>query len=38
MAVKCWARSQGAANEIDSFERKILRKVFGHPVQRGVEN
>jgi hypothetical protein len=31
-----WTLSQGAANKIDSFERKILRKIFGPTQSEGV--
>jgi hypothetical protein len=31
-----WTLSQGAANKIDSFERKILRKIFGANHSKGV--
>jgi hypothetical protein len=31
-----WTLSQGAANKIDSFERKLLRKIFGPTQSKGV--
>jgi hypothetical protein len=31
-----WTPSQGAANKIDSFEWKILRKIFGSTQSKGV--
>jgi hypothetical protein len=31
-----WTLSQGAANKIDSFERKILRKLSGSTQSKGV--
>jgi hypothetical protein len=31
-----WTLSQGAANKIDSFERKFLRKISGPTQSKGV--
>jgi hypothetical protein len=31
-----WTLTQGAASKIDSFERKILRKIFGPTQSKGV--